>query len=90
MNGTFKMVIKGMEGDDKQRPGNIVMNRGVISPRKLQHSHQPSNELIRAMENAAKGIILVWQGGARPSLALLSDCSVSPEVQAVRCEVGLC
>lgn len=90
MNGTFKMVIKGMEGDDKHRPGNIIINPGRISPRKLQLSHQPSNELIRAMENAAKGIILAGQGGAGPSLALLPECSASPELQAGRCEAGLC
>lgn len=89
MNGTLKMVIKGMEGDGKHRPGNSIINPGRISPRKSQLSHQPSNELIRAMENAAKGIILAGQGGAGPSLALLPECSASPEVQAVRCEAGL-
>lgn len=67
------VVIKGEEGDDKLKPGNIALNLETISPMKWQLSHQSCNELIRAMENTAGGIILAWQRGARPNMPLLSD-----------------
>lgn len=58
MRWTGQPVMKGKEGDGKLRPGNIAMNLEIISPRKWRLSHQSHNELIRAMEMIAGGIVL--------------------------------
>lgn len=50
--------MKGKEGDGKLRPGNITVNLEIISLRKWQLSHQSHNELIRAVEMIAGGIVL--------------------------------